>query len=97
MNLQRIEVDASELTEAELDHLADLLEVGARVSGDWPHPSRLLLLDLADQLRNVRGWRIHQQWMIQRDLAGELPDPNEPPRRSWPPGWRRPDDEAVGL
>jgi hypothetical protein len=56
----------------------------------------LVLVDLAAELRSATGWRSTQAWMLEQQVL-DGPDPGEPVRHSWPRGWRRPDDEAVGL
>jgi hypothetical protein len=57
----------------------------------------LVLADLAAELASASTWRSTQAWMDEQQVfdAPEVDDP--PPRLALPAGWRRPDDEAVGL
>jgi hypothetical protein len=95
-DLERVEVDTSGLLDGELVPLADFLELAAAANLEQPDAARLLLLDVAEQLRSIGNGREVRMWQLEQVLF-DPPDPNEPIRRWWPPGWRRPDDEAVGL
>jgi hypothetical protein len=58
--------------------------------------ARLVLVDLAAELAAAASWRSTEAWMLEQQVF-EGPEPGEPTRVALPPGWRRPDEEAVGL
>jgi hypothetical protein len=94
---ERIGADVHQVPTTDLRRLADVLtEVAAWDDFPWRDQARLVLLDLAAELQAAATWRSSSAWLLEQRVF-DGPDPGEPVRRWWPPGYRRPDDEAVGL
>jgi hypothetical protein len=95
MNLERIVIDVTDVDARALGRIADeFAEIAA--SGEQATPANLFFADLAAALREVTNAREVQLWQFEETLQYP-PDPNEPTRYWYPPGWRGPDEEAVGL
>jgi hypothetical protein len=97
MNQERIEANVADVSDVELRRLAAVLTEMASWD-DFPlsEQARLALLDLTAGLESVLRWRSTAAWLLEHQVF-DSPEAGEPVRVSYPPGWRTPDDEAVGL
>jgi hypothetical protein len=92
---ERIGADVARVDTDDLRRLEQVLaDVAVPGVLDLDDAARLVLVDLAAELRSAITWRSTQAWMEEQQLEQQL-DPDPPPRL--PVGWRRSDDEAVGL